>query len=367
MKTFNFREIPRGRDFDPLAVHPDAPFTQAAFYGDWQRALGRTVKRFIAESNGETVACFQSIRYPLPFGKNCLYIPYGPVVKDFSEEFLIALKNELFRIARAENAVFTRLDFTPAPNDEQKKLLERVFARAPLRTYRSAYFQPRLEWHLSLDKPEELLLSEMHEKARYSIGLAKRKGVVTEIISSRFEEYLDPFCRLLSETAHRGGFSLHPREYYENIFRNLGGENSYLSISRYGGKILVVNLIVLYGNVATYLFGASSGERRNLMPTYFAHWEAICRAKELGCLRYNFGGISAEGNIPGWEGITAFKKKFGGIEVKHSDFFDAVSQPFWYRLYTIGKLLGSGGSSTPSPGPRDLSPGIYPLLTFYAL
>lgn len=117
MKQFEFREIGDDENFDPNNLCDDVPFTQASFYGDWQKRLGRTVKRFLVFSDKEVVAYFQLIKYPLLLGKSYFYIPYGPVIKDFSEDFFANFKQELKLIAKNENAVFVRLDFTP-PHSE---------------------------------------------------------------------------------------------------------------------------------------------------------------------------------------------------------------------------------------------------------
>ena len=130
------------------------------------------------------------------------------------------------------------------------------------------------------------------------------------------------------------------KKYYKTIFENLSRTSSYLSVARYGEKILAIDLVIVFGKTANYVFGCSSNEERNRMPAYLAQWEAICYAKELNCDYYNFGGISAENNIyKGWEGLTIFKKKFGGKEVRHSDFFDVVVNPFLYHLYNLRKRL----------------------------
>ncbi len=336
MQQFELREIGEDYIFDPTIIYENTPFTQARFYGDWQKNLGRTVRRFLVSNKGEVVAYFQIIKYPLLFGKSYFYIPYGPVVKDFSEDFFNNLKKELILIAKMENVVFIRLDFTPPVSSE---ILSKFFTKAPLYTYHSAYFQPRLEWFLDLDKSEDELLMAMHGKARYCIRLAKRKEIAVEITKD-FGKYFNDFYKLMSETAERNGFNLHNRDYYESIFKNLSYSNSYLSIARYGGKILVIDLIIVFGKIANYVFGGSSNEERNRMPTYAAQWEAILHAKQLDCDYYNFGGIATEGQIyKGWEGLTVFKKKFGGHELKHSDFFDVVISQPWYRLYNLRKFI----------------------------
>ncbi|MEX0918906.1 MAG: peptidoglycan bridge formation glycyltransferase FemA/FemB family protein [Candidatus Paceibacterota bacterium] len=338
MKNYEFREIRNDETFDPSIICVDIPFTQVSFYGDWQKSLGRETKRFLVSSDKEIVAYFQLVKYPLLLGKSYFYIPYGPVTKDFSKEFFADLKKELSRISKAEKVVFVRLDFTPQISNE---ILSDFFTKAPLYTYHSAYFQPRLEWFLGLEKPEDEILKEMHEKTRYSIRLAERKEITAEIITKDFEKYFETFYLLMTGTAKRNGFSLHQRDYYKNIFQNLSKtENNYLAVAKYEQKVLAIDLVIVFGKIANYVFGGSSNEERNRMPTYLAQWKAICYAKQLNCSYYNFGGISTENKIyKGWDGLTIFKKKFGGQEVTHSDFFDLIVNPFWYYLYNFRKRI----------------------------
>ena len=163
---------------------------------------------------------------------------------------------------------------------------------------------------------------------------------MVEIITGDFVRYFDIFYELMSETAKRNGFSIHQKNYYKNIFQNLYKTKSYLSVAKYGQKVLAIDLVVVFGKIANYVFGGSSSEERNRVPTYLAQWEAICHAKKLNCDFYNFGGISINDKIYiGWKGLTIFKKKFGGKEITHSDFFDVIVNQFWYRLYNFRKQL----------------------------
>lgn len=339
MKKFEIREIAENEEFDPSILNENVPFTQAGFYGDWQKSSGRLVKRYLISSENKISAYFQVIKYPLIFGKNYLYIPYGPVLNSSHGEFgelLKFFKQELKNITKKENAVFTRLDFTPKISNEiQKKL----FTKASLATYHSAYFQPRVEWFLNLEKPEEILLQEVHEKNRYSIRLAERKGVTTEIITKDFEKYFDIFYELMEDTAKRNGFSLHDEKYYKNVFKNLHKTNSYLVLAKFEEKVLAIDLIIVFGKVANYVFSGSSTENRNFSASSLGLWKAIIQAKSLGCKEFNFGGISAGEAYAGWEGLTRFKKRFGGREEVHSDFFDVVASYFWYYLYCFRKLI----------------------------
>ncbi len=323
-----------------LSLDPHAPFTQAYFYGEWQKSLGRPVKRFAVKSGSDVLCLFQLITYPLFRGKNCMYAPYGPVAKTFSGELLIFLKEKLAGLAQKENAVFVRLDFTPPVHAAQRELIELNFKKAPLHTYHSAYFQPRTEWILDLKKSRDELLKDMDPKTRYGIRTAEKRGIRVEIIKTGIEGYFNNFYALMEETSRRNKFGLHPKEYYKRIFDDSAKRgNAYLVIASYEKKILVVDFILVFGAAANYVFSGSSAEHRNLMPSYLAQWEAICHAQKLGCAEYNFGGVAAtRDSHKAWEGLSFFKKRFGGKELIHSPFYDLVAQPAWYRLYSLRKL-----------------------------
>lgn len=336
METLQIREIEESQDFNSNTLFQEIPFTQMPFYGTWQEALGRKVRSFVIE-DGEPVAYFQIVKYPLIGSRSYLYIPYGPMVKEYSDELLLFIKKELKRIAKEEQAVFVRVDFTPASED-----IAKFFKKAPGYTYHSAYFQPRLEWVLDLEGSEEEMLMARKKKTRYSIRLGEHEGIKIEFVEENFKDYFEDFYRLMSETAERNGFSLHVKDYYKSIFENLKSEYAYLVLAKDGDKVLVVNLIIISGQTANYVFGASSREEDKKMPAYLAQWKSIMKAKERGCRVYSFGGVSdKEGKYHGWEGLTLFKKKFGGRELKHGDFFDLVVNPFWYNLYNFRKLLKS--------------------------
>jgi peptidoglycan pentaglycine glycine transferase (the first glycine) len=335
---YRFQELTETDIFDPTSLFQGAPFTQAKFYGDWQKDHLRVVRRFTAIRDEIVVAYFQLIKHHLIFGKSYLYIPYGPITNDISVAFFTALQIELRRITKEEDSVFMRLDFTPQITSD---VLAQFFTTSKKFTYHSAYFQPRVEWFLKLTESEDQLLKNMHEKTRYSIRLAERKSITTEIITKDFNDYFEIFYELMIGTATRNRFSLHHRHYYQGVFKSLYSiSNSYLSIAKYKDIVLAIDLIIVYGGTAHYVFGASSNEERARMPAHIAQWQAISFAKSLGLENYNFGAITSdEDTHDSWSGLTAFKKKFGGYEVRHSDFVDVVLSPFWYHLYNLRKLL----------------------------
>ncbi len=359
---YEIREIRNKTEYNPLLVSKQTPFTQAWFYGEWQEIMGRKVRRFEVKKDSEIIGFFQIIKYPLLFKQNLLYIPHAPLLlrqpadSEGQAEFLEEFHKKLFEIGEEENAIFARFDlYFHNWNYGSKENLNKYFKRVPNYAYNSVYFQPKYEWVLNIDKPESELLGNMHPKNRYSIRLAENKGVTIEIIENNFvplrgisrreKKYFDIFYELLNQTAKRNKFNLHPKIYYQNIFETLNSDNAFLVLAKYDDKILAMNLILFFGEIAYFVFGGSSDEYKNLMAPHLSHWQGIIEAKRRNCKIYNFGAVdsgkfSAQGGpASGWEGISIFKKRFGGQLLEYSDSYDLILKPFWYRLYNLRKWV----------------------------
>jgi len=351
---FGIREIKNKAEYNPLLISKQAPFTQAWFYGQWQEMMGRKVRRFMIirprrtslglEKDSEIIGFFQAVIYPLIFSKRFIYIPHGPILKTsgFSDklfsgapDFLPFFKDELFQIAKKEKAVFVRFDFWP--NSELG--LGKYFKRIPDYVYHSAYFQPKYEWLLDLDKSESELLNNIDRKNRYDIRSAENRGVMVEIIENNFEKYFEDFFNLMEKTARRNNFKLHPRIYYENIFSALDGSAAFLALAKYHDEIFAVNFVLLFGEVVYVVFGGSNDEFKNLRAPRLLHWRGIVAAKNRGYKFYNFGAVSAGGDYKSLEGISKFKKGFGGRLLEYFDSYDLVLKPFWHWLYNLRKLI----------------------------
>jgi lipid II:glycine glycyltransferase (peptidoglycan interpeptide bridge formation enzyme) len=109
-------------------------------------------------------------------------------------------------------------------------------------------------------------------------------------------------------------------------------------VARHEGEALAAIITVHYGKEATYLYGASSDERRNLMPAYALQWAAIRAAREAGCSTYDFYGIPPVDD-PGhaMSGLYRFKTGFGG-EIRHyPGGWDHVLRPVVYEAFRVAE------------------------------
>lgn len=154
----------------------------------------------------------------------------------------------------------------------------------------------------------------MHSKGRYNITLAKKHGIeVTEGTSKD----IPAFYELLQSTGGRDGFKISQKSHYTRFLERL--PQSFILMAIHAGKPISGLIGVQWHDTAFYYYGASSYEHRNLMAPYLLQWEAMQRSKTRGCARYDLLGISPENaptNDP-WQGISDFKRKFGGEVVTY--------------------------------------------------
>mgnify|MGYP003581746685 FL=1 len=173
---------------------------------------------------------------------------------------------------------------------------------------------------LDLLRDEASLLKSMKSKTRYNIGLALRKGVTVSVAGP---EQLERWYALYREAACRNNFFLHDIEHFRAVLSSRA-ENTQspaevcLLIAEHDKDPLAAMFLVITGNRGTYLYGASSSHKRNLMATYALQWKAITLAKEKGCSEYDMFGISPgpDPDHPMY-GLYRFKTGFGG-EIYHS-------------------------------------------------
>lgn len=168
---------------------------------------------------------------------------------------------------------------------------------------------------LDLTQDETTLLNKMKPKTRYNIRLALRKGI--NVVSAGMEG-LETWYGLYTQTALRNNLYLNDINCFRSMFApKLEGHdrdvNVKLLIAYYGTIPLAAMFLVFSAHRATYLYGASSSELRNLMPTYALQWKAIQMAKENNCFEYDMFGISPTPNpAHPMYGLYKFKQGFGG-------------------------------------------------------
>jgi len=286
-----------------------ANFLQSFDWGEMQKSFGRRVWRLGFFKDGRQVGASQIIEHYFGFGCGYLYIPRGPVGVISVQSLIGFLKKELKNYGR----LFLRME--PSSN-----AMLADFTNFGAR--RASSIQPVNEWVIDLAKTEEEMLKETGEKTRYNIRLAAKKGLEFKIAESseEKEKMFKDFWQIMKKTAGRDKIKLHSEKYYQLMLDGL--PTSRLITARFQNKIAAGGIFLEASGYFYYLHGAFDYDFRQMMAPYFLHWEAIKLARARGFKKYNFGGVNLEDETDfdykkSWEGITRFKKGFGGEYLRY--------------------------------------------------
>jgi lipid II:glycine glycyltransferase (peptidoglycan interpeptide bridge formation enzyme) len=157
-------------------------------------------------------------------------------------------------------------------------------------------------------------------------------------------EELDIFYSLLKETAQRDGIAVHNIDYYRTLFEICDSKKNGLKLRLYTAShendTLAAIVVLFRGKHATYLYGASSNNKRGLMAPYALQWKAMQDAKEIGCLYYDLFGIPPDDNPSHpMSGLYRFKTGFGGQIIHRAGSWDYPYRPLFYYLFKFAEGL----------------------------
>jgi lipid II:glycine glycyltransferase (peptidoglycan interpeptide bridge formation enzyme) len=300
----NLKEVTTKEQWEQkMSSQTQAQFLQSWEWGEFQNRLGRKFWRL--EIDGQYIMV---IKMPLPLGWNYLYIPRTRV--QLTDKKLEVLKE----FAVQEKCLFIRVE--PVTQELNS-----------LGFNKSKQVQPTKTLMLDLSQSEDELLAQMHQKTRYNIRLAEKKGV--KLVLSKSEGF-PKFYDLMMDTFRRKDKGLHSRNYYQKLYLD---HISKIYFAEYEGKVLCANMMIYYGDTMTYLHGGSSSEDKNIMAPHLLQWEQIKLAKTQGYRYYDFWGIDELK----WPGVTRFKKGFGGFEVDYSGAWELPINKALYKVYKIIK------------------------------
>ena len=317
-----------------LDEYPDAHLLQTGEWGELKSAFGWQAVRIRTSGLGA-----QILFRHLPLGFTFAYMP-----KPLGSEWLSGRRDwtpaddefwaEVDAVCRKKRAIFLKIE--PDLWDGQlDKALNVEFFMSPHN------IQPPRTILVDLNGREDEILARMKQKTRYNIRLAQKKGVTV-----RAWDDIPAFHRMMLTTGGRDGFGVHSLQYYRQAYELFHPTGMCeLLVAEYEGEPLAALMVFAHGRRAWYLYGASSDEGRNLMPTYLLQWEAMRWARAKGCLTYDLWGVpdedeaTLEANFEtrrdGLWGVYRFKRGFGGQLRRAAQAVDRVYWPLLYRLYLL--------------------------------
>ncbi len=306
-----------------LSQHPNAHLLQTAAWGELKSTFGW---RVIHLATGEAGA--QILLRRLPLGMTFAYVAKGPIGKNWESLWPVADE-----ACRQNHAIFMKVE------PDQWKESGGIDNPPPGFFPSSHTIQPPRTLLVDLKGDEETILGRMKQKTRYNIKLAQKKGVVVHPTTDLLK-----FYSLMQTTGARDEFGVHSLPYYQRAYDLFHARDACeLLLAEYEGQPLAALMVFAQGERAWYIYGASSNEHRDRMPTYLLQWEAMRWARDRHCSLYDLWGVpdedentlEAEFNqrSDGLWGVYRNKRGFGGRLARALGPWDRIYSPLAYRFF----------------------------------
>jgi lipid II:glycine glycyltransferase (peptidoglycan interpeptide bridge formation enzyme) len=289
-----------------------------------------------------------------------LYVPKGPNLDWSDAPLRRQVLDDLQAFARRQGAIFIKIDpdvplgtgAAGAAGALEDGCGQAV--RSELERRGWLFSQDQVQFRntvlIDLDRAEDELLARMKQKTRYNVRLAQKKGVTVRRGTLEDSGLL---YRMYAETSVRDGFLIRGEDYYRTVWQTFSQssfENHQSTvpfteplIAEVEGQPVAALSMFYFAGQAYYLYGMSRQAHRERMPNYLLQWEAIRRARELGCRVYNLWGAPDEFDESDrlW-GVYRFKEGLGGYVSRTLGAWDYASSPLLYKLYTrtLPRILG---------------------------
>jgi len=329
------------REWDAfVASHPQGSLLQTTRWAQLKSRFGWNSRRVWLRKDGRLVAGAQMLVRSAALGLvKIAYVPHGPLVDWNDDEQVTVLLNQIDLAAYEHRAGILKLE--PYLWQEEMPLdrWEALCDRHELVT-ETDVIQPPRTLVVDLRPPEQDILMAMKSKTRYNIRLSDRKEVV---VREGTEKDIPIFNGLMQITSERDEFGVHEPHYYKSAYEIFAPDHAAMFIAEYDDTPLAALMVFAVGDTASYLYGASSSEERQRMPTYALQWAAMRWARERGCTAYDLWGVpdypeeELEARFTdrsdGLWGVYRFKRGFGGELKRTVGAADRVYNKLLYRLY----------------------------------
>lgn len=324
------------QDWDQAVAAAGGHMLQSWAWGEFKSRFGWDVERVTVQTPaGDALA---QVLFRSRFGVSIGYIPRGPAVRPGHHQAWSGLWAEIDLRARRRRAVSVIVEadrelesFAPAGS---------MFRAGP------AHIQPARTVKIDL-LADEVILAQMHQKTRYNIRLAQKRGVAVRAADVS-ESSVNDFYALLQDTAQRNAFSTHAIAYYQE-FLQLFGNQAVLLFAYVDDRPIAGLIAASFSDEAIYMYGASSTNHRAHGAGFLIQFEAMRWARDRGCRRYDLWGIPARDpdttqvetgdRIAGtsgndWRGLYEFKTRFGGQIVSYPP---TLERQYWPAIASLAR------------------------------
>ena len=334
-----------------VAAHRHGSFMQSSAWMRCRRAEGYAhIAVVLRDERREIVGGAVVGRWSLGEDDAFYYVQDGPLLPDdpeLAQTVMEGLLAHLDRHRHEDEARVSHLRIEPrCPVDAWPAFASRGFAPP---SFDDRFREPRHTRCVDLRGTGDERLAAMTPKGRYNVRLARRHGV--QVVEDRSERGFADFLALRGDTARRRRLGAKSRRYFADILRAFGPQAS-LAFAELDGQRLATALVLRFADRATYLFGGSLPQRREVMAPYLLHHEIMNRLADDGCAAYDLYGTSPPGDAAHpWASISAFKRRLGGVDLAFVPTLDLVYDAAGYARFAAreGRPLPAG--TPPAHGP----------------
>lgn len=334
MANYFIKEIDNKRIWHSLIKE----FDDANIYQLWNFAKvvhkEKKVQHVGIFENNEVVALAQVRLKTIPLlNRGVAYIFDGPVWKknncEHNEEALYNIFDSL------------RLEYT-----EKKHLMLRINPNifsddpvysnfTPLHFKCTRIFRYHNTLFFDLKDELEVLRGRLKHRWRKSLNRAERNGI--DVISGTDKKLFSMFLTLYDQMIKRKKFSEYVNPYSFGKFNEELEEDFKLRvfIALKDNKPVSALIGSAVGSTGIALFSATSEEGLKCNASYLLHWERIKWFKQVGCKRYDLGGVDPIHNPSVYE----FKSGISQNEFSHIGIFETFGNLFSTLVSHLGEDL----------------------------
>jgi peptidoglycan pentaglycine glycine transferase (the first glycine) len=334
---------------------PNPHFLQTWEWAQVKAKYGWEPMPFVWGNSAAAMVLKRTVSFRGLFRLNILYLPKGPLL-DWTDTTLVTrVLDDLQSFAKKQKAIFLKIDpdvllGMGIPGGEGSREDNGGGAvRSELKRRgwmdSSEQIQFRNTVLIDLSASEDEMLARMKQKTRYNIRLAEKKGVT---VRSGTIADLPMLYKMYAETSVRDGFVIRDEGYYQTVWRMFISNVERLMLNVQQPLPAAVPLIAEVDNEpvaaiflfsfagrAYYVYGMSRNAHREKMPSYLLQWEAMKRAKALGCKVYDlWGAPDVFDESDSLWGVFRFKEGLGGDVIRTLGAWDYAPNASLYKLYT---------------------------------
>jgi lipid II:glycine glycyltransferase (peptidoglycan interpeptide bridge formation enzyme) len=176
---------------------------------------------------------------------------------------------------------------------------------------------------------------------RNLVRRAGREGVEVDVVRADDASAVGSLHGLMLAVGSRGSFA--PRSAaFLAAFGASAGDQAFMCLGRWQGRIIAGALVALVGDRAYYQFAGSlrEPELRHANAAYGVMERVITECIARGAMHLDLCGVNEKDDPaadPRWEGLSSFKRGFGGEPLRHPPVATLVLHPGIERIRTAGQ------------------------------